>query len=79
MPRVEYPDYTLAELENLYREAHPDAARTDVRREAKAMRRRLNGNPARVLGISWLPDPTPSAAFRNLTNDRAAARRLGLA
>lgn len=79
MPSFEYPDYSLAQLEHMYRDVHPDAPRTEVRREAKAMRRKLNGNPARVLGIHWLPDPTPRDAIRNLTNDRAAARRLGLA
>lgn len=74
---TEEQDYSVTQLQAMYIEAHPDASRSRARREAQKMQRQLTANPGRILGI--FADPTPSAAFRNLSNDRAAARRLGLA
>lgn len=70
-------DYSITRLQELYLEANPGASRSKARREAQKKQRELTANPGRVLGI--FADPTPADAIRNLTNDRAAARRLGLA
>lgn len=76
-------DYTLAELENLYREANPGAPRSEVRREAKAeFRRRSEAAPHLILDIHTLKDPTCGEAEFNLrtaANRRAAERRIGVA
>lgn len=74
---IEVQDYTLAELEDFYREVHPGASRSEVRRGAKAERRRRENDASLINGLTR--DPTPREAFdRICENDRAAARRLGL-
>lgn len=80
MPAIDH-QYTLAQLENLYRDIHPDAPRSEVRRAAKKEYRRQQPDASRINGLSWLHDPTPAKAFVNIhrSNDGAAKRRLGLA
>lgn len=78
---------TLAAWEGRIR-AHSEAhrlclTRTEVRRAAKHFSRRQEDTldldrDLRILGI--ISDPTPREALREITdNDKAAARRLGLA
>lgn len=78
---------TLAAWEQRIR-AHSETnrlclTRTEVRRAAKHFARRQAevvdlDRDLRILGIT--SDPTPRAAFREISaNDQAAARRLGLA
>lgn len=80
MPEI--ANYSFLDLKRMYMAANPGCSESKARRAAQREFKRITPDESHVLGIAHLFDETPRDAFRAIaadTNDRNAARRLGLA